>query len=254
MLSSHFNSTWIQKLLNINSKQMMGNYAGINYTAKIAIPNYKNIVAEHYKDLIGNNIEDYCRKSEVSPIYEHYGTIITFEQPLQMEIHNDEQVLEPGLKELMQRSGPIIFKNAYLSAKHRQVMQRNRFPHLNFHIDRNIGMTTRYSAYTRDPFDEEQRLPRKSSTLFIASIVGYLQGVREGLIDPDKTKGINQSFEIFRQADLTEFIDKLMIEQRWDEAENTGEISMLDNATELHSSYERQYHVKGYRIGVRYLA
>jgi len=254
MLSSHFNRSWMQKLLNTASKEMEGNYAGVNYIAKMAIPNYKNIVAAHYKNIINNNIDNYCRKSEVSPIYEHYGTLITFEQPLQIDIHNDEQVLEPGLKELMQQAGPVILKNAYLSPKHRQVMQRNRFPHLNFHIDRNIGMPTRYSAYTRDPFDEEQRHPRKSSTLFIASIVGYLQGVKESLIDPNVTKGINQSFEIFRQADLTEFIDQLMIEQRWDEPENTGEISMLDNATELHSSYERQYHVKGYRIGVRYLA
>ena len=45
-----------------------------------------------------------------------------------------------------------------------------------------------------------------------------------------------------------------MIEQRWDEPLNTGDISMLDNATELHRSYERTYKLKSYRIGVRYLA
>lgn len=254
MLSAHFNSSWMQNLLASASKELAGQFAGVNYQAKIAIPDYRSIVAAHYKDIVGNNIDDYCRKSEVSPVYEHYGTIIEFEKPMQIDIHNTEQVIEPGLKDLMRRAGPVIIKNAYLSPQHRQVHQRNSFPHLNFHIDRNIAMTTRYSAYTRDPFDEEQRHPRKSSTLFIASIVGYLQGVREGLINPDIVRGINQSFEIFRQTDLTEYIGRLMIEERWDGPENTGEMSMLDNATELHSSYERTYHLKGYRIGVRYLA
>jgi len=253
-LSAHFNNTWIQHLLNASSKEITGSYQGVNYKANIVIPNYKTIVASHYADIVKGDIDGYCQLAEINPIYLHYGVSIEFEQPVQMDIHNDEQVLEAGLKQMMQRVGPVLFKNAYLSPQHRQVAQRNSFPHLNFHIDRNINMPTRYSAYTRDPFDEEQRYPRESSTLFIASIVGYLQGVREGLIDPNLTKGINQSFEVFRQTDLSEYIGKLMIEQRWDAAENTGELSMLDNATELHSSYERRLGLKGYRIGVRYLA
>ena len=254
MLSSHFNSSWIHSLLNTGNKEIEGNYNGINYKANIVIPNYKYIVADHYNDIVKHDIDGFCNVSEIAPIYEHYGTHIEFEHPVQIDIHDSEQVLEIGLKQLMKSAGPVIFRNAYLSPQHREVQQRNSFPHLNFHIDRNINMPTRYSVYTRDPFDEEQRYPRKSSTLFIASIVGYLQGIREGLIDPNITKGINRSFEVFRKTDLSEYIGKLMIEQRWDAPENTGELSMLDNATELHSSYERQLSLKGYRIGVRYLA
>ena len=254
MLSSHFNASWVHDLLKTGNKETQGKYNGVDYKANIVIPNYKSIVAEHYKDIVKGDIDGYCKISEISPVYEHYGVQIEFEHAVQVDIHNSELVLEAGLKQLMKSVGPVIFKNAYLSPQHRQVYQRNSFPHLNFHIDRNINMPTRYSAYTRDPFDEEQRYPRKSSTLFIASIVGYLQGVREGLIDPNITKGINRSYEVFRQDDLSEYIGKLIIEQRWDGPENTGELSMLDNATELHSSYERQLNLKGYRIGVRYLA
>jgi len=254
MLSMHFNSTWIDRLLLADTKTIKGTYNQVDYQARIVIPNYKQNVAEYYKQLINGNIDDYCRQVGVSPVYEHYGVEIEFLRPAQIDIHGDDQVLEPGLKQLMQKAGPVIFKNTYLSASYRGVDQRNSFPHLNFHIDRHINMPTRFSVYTRDPFDAEQKFPRKSSTLFIASIVGYLQAVKEGIINPAEAKGINRSFEIFRNMSIDDLIGKLIIEQRWDEAEGVGELSMLDNATEMHSSYERIYATKGYRIGVRYVA
>lgn len=83
-------------------------------------------------------------------------------------------------------------------------------------------MPTRFSVYTRDPFDDEQQFSRESSTLFLASIAGYLHAVREGMIDPHTSKEIHQSFGIFKQTNLEELIGKLMIEHRWDEAEGTG--------------------------------
>jgi len=254
MLSMHFNSAWIDRLLKTNNKVISGTYSGVDYQARIVIPDYRLNVADYYKDIINGNIDDYSRRVEVGLIYEHYGVEIEFTRAMQIDVHGSEQILESGLKQLMQKAGPVIFKNAYFSAPYREVKQRNRFPHLNFHIDRNRSMPTRFSVYTRDPFDAEQKYPRKSSTLFIASIVGYLQAVKEGIVDPDETRGINQSFEIFRQMNIDDLMGKLIIEQRWAEPEGVGELSMLDNATELHSSYERIYATKGYRIGVRYVA
>ena len=254
MLSSHFNFAWIDKLLKSHTRSMAGTFQGVEYQAKIAIPDYKAIVSDYYKDIVANNIDNYCQQAEVNLLNDLYCTVIEFERPVEFNAHSDDEVLAPGLKQLLVKAGPVIIKNAYLPVAHRESKQRNSFPHLNFHIDRNIAMPTRFSFYTRDPFDEEQKYPRESSTLFVASIVGYLQAVKEGIIDPVKTKGINQSFEVFKQMDLRPLIDKLMIEHRWDMPEGTGEMSLLDNATELHSSYERQYGLKGYRIGVRYLA
>jgi len=252
---SHFNTSWINRLLHSPLKQITGQYNGIEYTASILIPEYKSIVAEHYKEILKTDIDLYCTQAEIPHIYEHYGVNIEFSNAIQIDIQDNQQVLDNGLKQVLNKAGPIIIKNAYLSSAFRGVDQRNSFPHLNFHIDRNINMPTRFSVYTRDPFDEEQKHPRKSSTLFMASIVGYLQGVKEGIVDPHKTRGINQSFEIFRDTqEIKDLIGRIMIEHRWDQPESTGEISMLDNATELHSSYERTYKLKGYRIGVRYLA
>jgi len=250
----HFNSSWIERILKADKKEISGTYNGAEYKANIVITDYKLNVAEYYKDIINGNIDDYCRQVDVGLIYEHYGVEIEFTRATQIDVHGDDQVLEPGLKQLMHKVGPVIFKNAYLSATYREVKQRNSFPHLNFHIDRNPSMPTRFSVYTRDPFDAEQKYPRKSSTLFIASIVGYLQAIKEGIIKPGETKGINRSFEIFRNMKMDNLLGKLIIEQRWDEPEGVGELSMLDNATELHSSYERILATKGYRIGVRYVA
>ncbi|AEP28439.1 hypothetical protein [Brumicola nitratireducens] len=254
MLAMHFDRRWLDMLLKTHKKTFSGSCQNVDYEAKVVIPEYKHKVANYFADIINGNIDDYCRRAELPLVYDNYGVEIEFKTPTQLDVHEEDQILKPSIKELLQKVGPVTFKNAYFSAQLREVYQRNSFPHLNFHIDRNVSMPTRFSIYTRDPFDEEQRFPRESSTLFIASAVGYLQAVREGLIDPNKTKGIHQSFEIFRKMNIEGLIGELIIEQRWDRPYGVGELSMLDNATEMHSSYERICATKGYRIGVRYVA
>ena len=125
---------------------------------------------------------------------------------------------------------------------------------MKFHRDRNEFQPTPYSLYTRDPFDEEQMQPRTSSTLFIANIVAYLQCIKEEEYDQIKSKGTNSHYNIFQNADIPDLINKTILEHRWDEPENIGEISMIDNRTMLHASFYRNPLKEGYRIGVRYLS
>jgi hypothetical protein len=254
MLAMHFDGSWLEGLLITNKKAISGRHLNVDYDAKIVISDYKIKVASYFKDIVNGNIDEFCRNAELPFLYTHYGLEIKFRTPTQIDVHDKDQILSPSMKELMQKIGPVTFKNAYFSAALREVNQRNSFPHLNFHIDRNVSMPTRFSVYTRDPFDAEQKFPRKSSTLFVAYAVGYLQAVREGIIDPNKSKGVHQSFEIFRNMNIEHLLGDIIIEQRWDEPEGVGELSMLDNATEMHSSYERICATKGYRIGVRYVA
>lgn len=54
--------------------------------------------------------------------------------------------------------------------------------------------------------------------------------------------------------DMGNIINNIAIEHRWNESEVTGEISMIDNRTALHASYERTPSIVGYHIGVYYCA
>ena len=224
-----------------------------NYEATIAIPNYKQRIATHYKSLLPNGLDAFCAQSNIPCEFQHFGIIIKFEKPVEIVLHDDDMALDEGLRFLMAQAGPVIIKNAYLNTKHRGYGHRNRFPHLNFHVDRTANQPDHYSMYTRDPSDPEQSFPRTVSTLFSANIVGHLQAAQEGIINPNSA-GIKNTYTVFTKENMENIFGNLILDQRWEESKGTGEMAMQDNLTCLHASYYRNQHVKGYKIGVRYLS
>jgi hypothetical protein len=180
--------------------------------------------------------------------------MIAFANSTELECHDDEMVLDEGLRQLIARVGAVIIRNAYMVAKFRDRGHRNRFPHLNFHIDRSVNQPTQYSMYTRNPFDDEQKYPRTSSTLFVPSIVANLQAVKEQQPNAASDKGIRNTYTLFTDEDMSQILNNIVLEHSWDQPQGVGEISMLDNRTSLHASYYRHPAEKGYKIGVRYLA
>ena len=252
--ASHFNQQWLYKLLNTPSFTLYGQFQHLPYMAKIAIPEYRDRLTAYYVDVVGNQLSSFCEKVEITFNYRHYGIIIHFDRPAELALHDNDGVLDEGLRYLIAQTGPVIMKNAYMTAALRDPGHRNRFPHLNFHIDRSLNQPTQYSFYTRDPFDAEQKYPRTSSTLFVPSIVGHLQAIKEGNESLREQKGLLSTYTIFKNEEQEAIRSQVILEHRWDEAEGTGEISMLDNRTTLHASYYRDHEKLGYKIGVRYLA
>lgn len=248
-----FNAGWLGKVINSPQKSLDGVFGNGAYHARIAIPFYKQRISAFYHDIINNELNSFCDHIEISCPNDHFGLIIDMENPTEMVLHDQNMLLDKGLRKIIARVGPVIIKNAHLDAPSRKHGHRNRFPHLNFHIDRSVNQPTQYSLFTRDPFDEEQQYPRTSSTLFTANIVAHLQGIREGLVNPLTDKGMRTNYTLFNDT-IQDVIGDLVLEHRWDEPEGTGEISILDNRTVLHASYYRNPHEKGYKIGVRYLA
>jgi len=183
--------------------------------------------------------------------FKHFGLRIDFETPVQINMHSEDDALLGSSRQLIEEFGFVAISNAYLPESIRDNGHRNRFPHLNFHRDRNSAQPTPYSLYTRNPFDSEQYQPRISSTLVTANLVGYLQSMRQG--DEDKARELQSHYDLFEREKMEEVIGNLVVEQRWDQPAGCGEISILDNRTVLHSSYIRQPPYQGYRIGVRYL-
>lgn len=251
--SLHFNSTWLNRLLTSPETVATGTFGNVTYTAKIVIPNYHQRISQYYKKEINGNLDQCCQTLNFPKVFKHFAVEIVFNKAIQLRLHDDEMTMIDSLHHIIKDVGAVIIKNAYLDSKHISMGHRNRFPQLNFHVDRSEKQPTHYSMYTRNPFDEEQKQPRKSSTLFIPSVIGYLQSKKEQTHEAG-TETINKgSYSIFTPEDIPELVNNIIVEHAWNEETGTGEISMLDNITCLHASYYPTPE-KGYKIGVRYVA
>lgn len=225
------------------------------YPAKVhvALPDYEQKLQAFYGKQIFPDLASVCNRSRISCHTKHFGLVIRFEQPAILHMHDSHMRLLGDSKELIAQFEVVKLHNVQVDEQSKDVGHRNRFPHLNFHRDRNKHQPTPYSLYTRDPLDPEQRMPRISSTLFATNLVGYLQCMRERNYEHIKEGGMQPHYNIFHHEDMSQVVDNIVVEHRWDEPEGTGEISMLDNRTTLHASYLRIKDKHGYRIGVRYL-
>lgn len=219
-----------------------GTFEGIAYTAQVAIPDYADHLARHFKkDLAA------CKKALD---FRHFGVTIDFEKPVQLEIHDRDRRLDENMRALVAGFGPTLFRNAQMPPGERASGQRNIFPSLKFHIDRGRNQIEQYSLFWRDPDDAAQKAPRTSSTLIMANHATHLQAAAEGYDRQD----IKQSYELFKEGYTEELTGKVVLELPWNAPDGVGEVSVLDNRTVMHASYYRHMINKGYPISVRYLA
>lgn len=229
-------------------------YQNIEYNANLVIPNYRMKIENYYADIIQSSLAKECETSGISMPFNHFGLVIKFEKPTEVSLYDERLNIHSGLCDLISAAGPIIFQNAYLETAVRDYGHRNRFPHLQFHIDRSAKQEARHSMYTRDPFDAEQKHPRTSSTLFISNIVAHLQALKEGTVTRESAEEIITTRLIFEKEDMQKAIGNVILEQAWNQEEGTGEICIIDNISVLHASYYRDAQRSGYKIGVRYLS
>ena len=232
---------------------VIGAYAGKSYKLKIVIPDYAKRVADYYQDILTSSLQDLSQQAEIPFTFQHFGLLCEFVDAVELNLHDDDMNLDGNIKSVVDKIGPVLIKNAFLSSQQRSIGHRNRFPHLSFHVDRSPNQPTPYSMFTRDPFDEEQVEPRTASTLFVANLVAYLQLLKEKQCDAGSEKGTRTLYNIFSQTHMTDVLGNIVLEQAWNEPRGTGEICIQDNRTVQHASYYRDAARKGYRIGVRYV-
>ena len=241
--------------LEINpGSEVTGNLLGHAYTAKIIIPNYSELIQKFYKPQLEHAIDYYNTNLKLPLLFKNFGICISFKEPVEIHLHSLEMELESSAKQLISKYGALILYNVHLDSEMRDMGHRNRFPQLNFHIDRNPHQDTRYSLYTRNPFDEEQKQPRTSMTIFIPYLVAYLQAMKEGKGSIADKDGLITRSELYSSIDIPELLNSVVLPHTWDQPEGVGEISMIDNANILHASYYPNEANKGYRIGVRYVS
>jgi hypothetical protein len=248
-----FGNAELARLLQNPRQVLRGTMSGQAYTASIAIPGYATNIQNHYQSLIKPSLHQVCNHACIDFPFTHFGLIIHFDEAAELYVHDKDLSFRSGERELIDKLGAIIIRNAYMDPVKRDQGHRNRFPHLNFHVDRSINQPTPYSCFTRNPFDQEQVEPRNTSTLIAANIIGYLQCLKESKCNAIEEKGVRGTYDLFQNEDMDKVLGNIMLEQSWNLPRGTGEIVLIDNRTVLHASYYRDLAVKGYRIGVRYL-
>jgi hypothetical protein len=214
----------------------LGNSQG---RARIAIPDYAANLEHHYGQPPASTGIEFG--------FHHFGLLIDFDKPSELAPYDDRWRLAAPLRELVSRFGPVALSNVHLPAARRNEGQRNIFPSLDFHFDRGPAQDNQYSLFVRDPFDDIQRAPRRSSTLVIANAVAWLQHHREGASPPP----YRSLHHLFAGEVIEALAGSVLLDLSWSAPEGTGEIALLDNRSVLHASYYNG--AKGYPIGVRYL-
>jgi hypothetical protein len=230
-----------------------GGVNGARYVAKVAIPRYGEEIRRHYDDIIGADLKGICARAGVPFDFRHFGIVCEFDEPFEVQMHDDELVLDQDVKGLIDIFGPVILKNAFLRTAGRRHGQKNIFPHLHFHFDRAPTHANQFSLFTRDPFDPEQLSPRSASTVFVANIAAYLQCRRERQHPGDGKEWLRSNHHIFADEDMGKLSGRIILEHAWDAPEGTGEIAVIDNRTVLHANYSRDERAKAWRIGAHYL-
>jgi len=236
-----FESVSLDALLHEPGAPVRGNLGNVGFAARICIPNYAENVKRHYGDQ--------AARSPVPIEFPNFGSIVEFDQAVEISIFDENRVLDHGLRKIVEALGPVTLRNAYMPAPHRQEGQRNIFPSLRFHVDRGSTQDDCFSLFWRDPFDEVHKMPRSSSTLIVANAVAFLQAHNEG----DRTACFKSLYQLFESETMSEMTGNVVLEQPWCAPSGTGEITILDNRTVLHASYYARPEDRGYPIGVRYL-
>lgn len=233
--------------------EVSGTIDGIPYRARIAIENYADRIARYYERSLPDSLAAVCEENDIPFDLPQFGLVVEFDRAVDICVHDGDMVLDGSIGALVDRFGPVIFRNARMTGDIRAKFHRNIFPHLRFHVDRGPRMPNQYSCFTRDPSTPEQYAPRTSSTLFIANIVAWLEEARLSADDARPEAGVRTSYDIFHDGPTAPLLGDIVLEQPWTAPDGIGEICVIDNRTVLHATYNRDGQSRGYPIGARYL-
>jgi len=242
----------IQNLKRNPQVPFFGKVGNELFTAKVIISNYHEKIENYFSRLGGESLIDFCKRMEIDMEYPHFGLRVEFEKEFSLVAHDDQRLLEDGIRKLVDAFGPVIFRNVKLPPCDENTQHKAIFSDLNFHRDRGEGLPYQWSLYYRDPQDPKHTRPRLSSTVFIPNLVAFLQNQKENGV-PRET-ALQSCYNIFQDRDtVSDAIEKnVILEQRWDAPDYHGEVVVINNPPMFHASFYRMKK-RGFRIKVRYL-
>ena len=215
---------------------------------RVCIPHHKVQAAARYQDKLGDRFPGLAKRAEQMPDFSHFGLKITFPRPVELTLWDGAFVLDDAWRRLLDLHGALFFSNALISQAPNDVPRKNVFANLMFHLDRGPAQPNQISIFSRDPRDPRQIRRRQTSTLFVTRKTAYLQSMLEKrqIMDFAKTSNL----DIFGGENIEELSGRIILEQKWNAPDGTGEIGIINNRTLLHASY---YQAKqDYPIGTRH--
>jgi len=250
---SLFDATAFTPLPSDPGRTVNGTLNGVPWSAGIAIADYGSRIAQYYRDGARHGLAATCAEAAIPFDLPHFGLVVSFARPVEIALHDEDMVLDTSVRDLVARFGPVIFSNARTHDAVTDRFHRNIFPHLRFHVDRGPLMENQYSCFTRDPKIPEQTAPRRSSTLFIANTVAWLEEAAQAGGGARPPQGVRPSYDLFHSTRMEPLFGDIILEQPWSAPVGTGEICVIDNRTVLHATYHKDGSTAGYPIGARYL-
>ncbi|NQV56711.1 MAG: hypothetical protein HQ503_12700 [Rhodospirillales bacterium] len=230
------------------TRTLSGQLFGKPADFKICITGHNGTVAAHYKSKLAGGYTQAEASARSLSHFDNFGLRVVFGAASEIILCDAELTLETNIRALVEAFGAVFLANARTAPIKNDVLQKNIFSGLAFHVDRAPTQPNQYSVYTRDPRDPAQKMPRRTSTLFAPRRTIYLQGIADGF-DPAKLTG-SAKLDLFGDDNMADVLNKVVLEQSWKAPEGTGEIGIIDNRTLMHASYHPGE--KDYQIGTRY--
>lgn len=243
----------LERLWRNPHQTIEGKAGGVSFRARVGLSNYVDRLKGYYGGLVGADPRGLCEEFELPPLFEQFGFVCDFSEPIELQVYDEGMVLDDGIRAIVQRFGPVMLRNVYLAEGHRSEGHRARFEHLNFHYDRGRHHPDQHSIYIRDPFDSEQREPRGASTIFVPTLVTALQHAKEQGLSKLDASCVQQHYHLFDSEEVLGALGEIILEQSWDAPNGQGEVIAIDNRPIFHASYYPRRFTKGWKIGVRYL-
>lgn len=250
-----FNEDMLKRLSRQPEAQLRGEYRGVGFTAKIALPYMPARIAKHYETLLaGESLSGLAQRLGTAQAFDQFGLICVFDTLVNLPAFGEDMCLAEDVRLAEDAFGPLMLRNASADTPGVPAPQTNIFSHLKFHFDRGETQPERYSLFLRDARCPTQNAPRGSGTIIVPNIVAYLQALKETGSTQDAMGMLKASRKLFEAEDLRPLRGEIMFEQTWDAPAGTSEVTILDNRTVFHASCYPDAKTPGYPIGVRYLA
>ena len=78
--------------------RVRGGVAGVPFTAAIAIPDYGDRIAHHYRDTARDGLAAACGEASLSFDLEHCGLVVTFDRAAELPVHDGDMILDESIR------------------------------------------------------------------------------------------------------------------------------------------------------------
>ena len=96
-----------------------GDEGATPFEAKILIPGQPARISTHYSDLVRGPLDTMSRAAGQNPPQPNFGLLITFGEPTEVRVYDEDLVLDETLRRVIGEFGTLMLRNAFMPGVHR---------------------------------------------------------------------------------------------------------------------------------------